>query len=61
LVERISASSPLRHLHVDRSFDDDGNVIFLHLGRGVRKSSGDYSRGTTPEEWIGFAEEHFLS
>jgi len=61
LVEGIPSSSPLRHLYMDRSFDDDGNVIFLHLGRGVRKSSGNHTRGTTPEEWIRFAEEHLLS
>jgi hypothetical protein len=61
LVERIPPSSPLRYLHVDRSFDDDGNVIFLHLGRGVKKSSGDHSKGTMPKGWIGFAEEHLLS
>jgi len=60
LVDTIPSSSPLRHLQVDRSFDD-GNVIFLHLGRGVRKSSGDHHTGTTPEEWIGFAEAQLLS
>jgi hypothetical protein len=63
LVETIPSSSPLRHLQVDRSFDDDGNVIFLHLGRGVRKSTGNYDdpKKTTPEVWIAFAEEHLLS
>jgi len=61
LIEMIPSFSSLRHLHVDRSFDDDGNVIFLHLGRGVRKSSGDHGTGTMPEEWIQFAEKHLLS
>lgn len=61
LVESISPASPLRHLHVDRAFDDDGNVIFLHLGRGVRKAVGRHVRGTTAEQWIKFAEEHLLS
>lgn len=59
LVNKIPASSPLRHLHVDRSFDDEGNVIFLHLGRGIAKSvSGHVPTGrTSPEQWIRFARE----
>ena len=61
LVETIPSSSPLRFLHVDRSFDDDGNVIFLHLGRGIRKSTSNHRTGTMPEEWIEFAKEHLLS
>jgi hypothetical protein len=52
LAEGISSSSPLRNLHVDRSFDDAGNVIFLHLGRGLRRTTGEHTRGTTVEEWI---------
>ena len=47
----IPASSPLKHLPIDRAFDDDGNLIFLHLGRGVRKSAGDPTRGVSIEEW----------
>ena len=58
LIEGIPPSSPVRHLNVDRAFDDSGNVIFLHLGRGIRKSSTTHDKGTTPEEWIWFAEEH---
>lgn len=58
LIETIS--SPLKELHVDRSFDDDGNVIFLHLGRGVRKSEGVHTTGTTPEAWVRFAKEQLL-
>lgn len=60
LIERIPAGSPLRSLHVDRSFDDEGNVIFLHLGRGVRKAAGLREHGTSTEEWIQFADEHIL-
>ena len=61
LAEKLSASSPLRDLHVDRSFDDCGNVIFLHLGRGLRRSSGEHRKGITAEEWIGFVDESLLS
>jgi hypothetical protein len=61
LVITLPAESPFRSLAVDRSFDDSGNVIFLHLGRGVRKSSGEVVKGTTPEQWIKFANEHLLA
>jgi hypothetical protein len=61
LAEAIPLSSPLRDLHVDRSFDDDGNLIFLHLGRGVRKSAGEHKRGPSPADWIRIAREHLLA
>jgi hypothetical protein len=60
LETHIAESSPLREFHVDRSFDDDGNVIFLHLGRGVRKSIGEHRRGTGAEDWIQMAREYLL-
>lgn len=60
LIETLPADSPFRSLHVDRAFDDEGNVIFLHLGRGVQKSSGKYQRGATPQAWVQFAEQHLL-
>jgi hypothetical protein len=52
LASLIPSASPFRELHVDRAFDDKGNLIFLHLGRGVRRSSGLHSKGTSAEEWI---------
>jgi len=62
LVDRIPSSSPLRGLYVDRTFDTSGNVIFLHLGRGVNKAAGTiYAGKTTPEEWTCFADRHLLS
>ncbi len=61
LAEAIPLSSPLRDLHVDRSFDDDSNLIFLHLGRGVRKSAGEHKRGPTPADWIRIAREHLMT
>lgn len=63
LVERIPESNPLRYLHCDRSFDDDGDVFFLHMGRGAVKVTGRYHQPdkTYPEQWIRYAEEHLLS
>jgi hypothetical protein len=60
LAAQIPVSSPLREFRVDRAFDDDGHVIFLHLGRGVRKSIGVHQRGTMADEWIRVAREHLL-
>jgi len=62
LINKIPISSPLRDLPVDRSFDDAGNAIFLHLGRGVegalRNSAGEHQ--ISPSEWVEFAEKHLL-
>lgn len=62
LVEKIPPSCPLRHLHVDRSFDDAGNVIFLHLGRAIVQSEGKdgHARRITIEEWVSFADSVLL-
>ncbi len=61
LVNRLPVDSPFRKLQVDRSFDDEGNVIFLHLGRGIRKSSAVDGEGTSHQEWLTFVEEHLLA
>ena len=60
LVELLPDDSPFKLFSVDRSFDDDGNVIFLHLGRGVRKTFGTETRGVTPLQWIDFAKQFVL-
>jgi hypothetical protein len=60
LVSRIPSDSPLRDFDVDRSFDDRGNVIFLHLGRGVRKSLGIHRTGTMGQEWARIAREQLM-
>jgi hypothetical protein len=60
LAEKIPASSPLKDFRVDRAFDDEGNVIFLHLGRGVRKSLGVHTQGTLADEWVRIAYQHLL-
>lgn len=52
LEDRIPNGSPLKELKVDRSFDEEGNVIFLHLGRGVRKSTGEHRSGVSLDTWL---------
>lgn len=60
LAEKIPQDSPFREFAVDRSLDENGNVIFLHLGRGVRKSIGVHTRGTMVDQWVRLANEHLL-
>ncbi len=63
LVRLIPDSSPLKKLHVDRSFDENNQIFFLHLGRGVVKSQGkgNFKGKTLPEEWIKFGRKCILS
>ena len=57
LAETLPIDARLRGLAVDRSFDDDGRVIFLHLGRGVVKSehAESQTKQGSAEAWIAFA------
>ncbi|MFH1047617.1 MAG: methyltransferase domain-containing protein [Patescibacteria group bacterium] len=61
VTERLPEDSPFKDFHVDRSVDDDGDVIFMHLGRGVYKSTGAY---TDTEKsigmWESFIEKNLL-
>ena len=61
-VERIPAADPLRTMYCDRAFDDRGNVIFAHLGRGTVKTAGEYAQAgkTYPPEWIRYADTVLL-
>lgn len=63
LVRLIPDSSPLKKLHVDRSFDENNQIFFLHLGRGAVKSEGkgNFKGKTLPEEWIKFGRKCILS
>jgi hypothetical protein len=60
LINEIDPTSPLRNLHVDRALDDEGNVIFMHLGRGVAQTLNRHTGKTTPEAWIEFAKSYLL-
>jgi hypothetical protein len=61
LINKIPESSPLRYFEVDRSFDDDYNIIFLHLGRGVGKTLHSTTHGVTAKAWVKFAEDYFCA
>jgi len=50
-------SGKLSVITADKCVDDEGNVIYLHTGRGTVKMLGSYSKPnrTTYEQWIKFA------
>ncbi len=62
-VDDIPEDNLLRRIHADRSFDDAGDIYFMHLGRGTEKAAGRYDKPgkTYPEQWVAYAEEHLLS
>jgi len=52
IIHKISNTSPLKWMNVLRAVDEKGNIIFMHLGRGVRKSTGRHRKGVTVHEWV---------
>lgn len=57
LIDLLPKDSPYRRLTVDRALNDENEVIFMHLGRGVIKSAGEAVAGkTTAEDWVGFGK-----
>lgn len=63
LVEEISENSIFKNFNVDRSLDDEGDVIFLHLGRSVLRAVGNFQgdkKLKNIETWIKFINEKLL-
>jgi hypothetical protein len=56
----IAPDSPFAGLAVDRALDDAGNVIFMHLGRGLRKAADRQSRGVSAAEWVDLVQHHLV-
>jgi len=58
LAEKLPATSPFAGFEVDRSLDDDGQVIFMHLGRGLPKAANRHGHGVSAAAWNDFAQTH---
>ncbi len=58
----VASNHPFYGLTCPRSFDEEQDVIYLHMGRGTTKLLGLYRRTGRiyPEEWIRFAQEELL-
>lgn len=63
LAALIPSDSPVYDQPVDRSFDQAGQVIFLHLGRGLAQAAGRAGqRRVTLEDWrrlVAACQQHF--
>jgi len=47
------------NIHADKSLDDNGKIMYLHLGRGLLKSENRYNKPgrTYHREWIEFCKD----
>lgn len=59
LLKNIHKRYPeLKKITADKCLDDEGNVIYMHTGRGTVKMLGHYTKKnrTTYKEWLKFSE-----
>jgi len=60
LLDNIDDELIKKHqIHADKAISDDGDILYLHLGRGITKFAGIYNKPgrTTYTEWINFGNE----
>jgi len=56
----IELPTPYNEMTFDRVIDSDGNVIYMHLGRGSMKQSNRYYGKNNIEQWKNFLEGEIL-
>ena len=63
LVDILGLPEWLKNVHCDKAFDDNGDVFYLHLGRGTLQTAGpeDIVRQTTAEQWVAAVRYHLLN
>jgi hypothetical protein len=57
-----SLSDKFKNFHVDRSLDENGEVMFMHLGRGIPKMNKTYLKPNRVyfDDWVRFCKESIL-
>ena len=63
VINSLPTYPPYRQLQVDRSVDEDSNVIFMHLGRGVVKTTATKNKHDSASSlgsWSHFVESYLL-
>ena len=53
-------SEPFKSFHVDRCLDENGEVMFMHLGRGIPKQFNQYNKPNRVyfPQWVKFCESY---
>jgi hypothetical protein len=60
VLDKIDDKLIKKHnIHADIAISDEGEVLFLHLGRGITKFAGIYNKPgrTTYRQWVNFGNE----
>ena len=54
VIDLIGQESIFKNMRCDRSINDNNEVFFAHLGRGIQKASGEYFKPnrTSIRQWI---------
>ncbi len=62
-VDLIPETLEIYNINSTRAFDDDNNVVYMHLGRGILKTEGKYKNieRTTSDQWIDYINRCLLS
>lgn len=61
-IARAIKDARFHDIQVVRSLDDEGNVIFMHLGRGIPKADKTYVGKSAPvDAWIDFVDNVLIN
>jgi hypothetical protein len=63
LIKLIPETMKVRNLNVTRSFNDKNEIIYMHLGRGIPKTKGEYKdkRKSSSEQWGEYIRSNLFS
>jgi glycosyltransferase involved in cell wall biosynthesis len=62
LINIIPEDDPVYNINSTRAFNDEGEIVYMHLGRGIRKTEGAYgdAKRTTSEDWITYVRKYLF-
>lgn len=63
LIKIIPDTMKAKNLNVTRAFNDENDIVYMHLGRGILKSQGKYDnpKRTNASQWVDYINTFLLS